>query len=80
LYLPDHLSFANEDIVTGLLRRKGFRIVAVRKYPAFPAAATWMRIAMHLALGRISRVKVLARNYSVARRLRTDMWIRAAVG
>lgn len=78
LYLPDHLSFATEDIVTGLLRRKGFRIVQVRKYPAFPACATWMRIAMHLSLGRISRVKALVRNYSVSRRLRTDMWIRAA--
>jgi SAM-dependent methyltransferase len=79
LYLPDHLSFADESIVTGLLRRKGFRIVKVRKYPAFPPLATGMRIAMHLALGRISRVRVLARNYSVSRRQRTDMWIRAAL-
>lgn len=79
MYLPDHLSFATEDIVTGLLQRKGFRIVQVRKYPAFPATATWLRIAMHSALGRIAKARGLARNYSVSRRLRTDMWIRAAL-
>jgi SAM-dependent methyltransferase len=79
MYLPDHLSFATEAIVTGLLERKGFRVVAVRKYPAFPALATVLRIAMHAALARPSRVKVLARNYAVSRRLKTDMWIRAAL-
>jgi SAM-dependent methyltransferase len=78
MYLPDHLSFASEEIVTGLLRRKGYRIVQVRRYPAFPASATFPRMAMHLALGRLSRVRVLARNYAVSRKLKTDMWIRAA--
>jgi SAM-dependent methyltransferase len=34
-YLPDHLSFASEKIVTELLRRCGFVIISVRKYPAF---------------------------------------------
>ena len=79
MYLPDHLSFATEEIVTGLLRRKGFRIVRVRKYPAFPLVATFLRIGMHLATGRISKVKELVQNYSVSRRLKTDMWIRAAL-
>jgi SAM-dependent methyltransferase len=79
MYLPDHLSFASEEIVTGLLRRKGYRVVKVCKYPAFRPAATFLRIAMHLALGRLSRVRVLARNYGVSRRLPTDMWIRAAL-
>lgn len=78
MYLPDHLSFATEEIVTGLLRRTGFKIVKVRKYPAFPPTATFLRIAMHSALGRVAKARVLARNYSVSRRLRTDMWIRAA--
>ena len=79
MYLPDHLSFATEEIVTGLLERKGYRIVKVRKYPAFPATATFLRIAMHLALGRVAKARSLAQNYSVSRRLRTDMWIRAAL-
>lgn len=77
MYLPDHLSFATEAIVTGLLRRKGYRIVKVRKYPAFPLVATALRMGMHLAGGRVAKVKELARNYSVSRRLKTDMWIRA---
>jgi SAM-dependent methyltransferase len=32
LYLPDHLSFATEEIVQGLLSRSGFRVLEVRKY------------------------------------------------
>jgi 2-polyprenyl-3-methyl-5-hydroxy-6-metoxy-1,4-benzoquinol methylase len=32
-YLPDHLSFASEAIVTGLLERLGFEIIVIRKYP-----------------------------------------------
>ena len=66
-------------VVTGLLERNGFRVVEVRKYPAFPTVATVLRMAMHLAMARVSRVKVLAQNYSVSRRLKTDMWVRAAL-
>ena len=76
--LPDHLSFATEEIVTGLLRRKGFRVLALRKYPAFRAVPTLLRIGWHLAGARLSRVKQLWANYSVSSRLKTDMWIRAA--
>ncbi len=32
-YLPDHLSFASEKIVVGILQRLGFEIVKVKKYP-----------------------------------------------
>lgn len=32
-YLPDHLSFASESIVVGVLEKAGFEILAVRKYP-----------------------------------------------
>lgn len=32
-HLPDHLSFASESIVTGILERSGFKVVAIRKYP-----------------------------------------------
>jgi len=32
-YLPDHISFASEGIVVGLLERLGFEILSVKKYP-----------------------------------------------
>ena len=32
-YLPDHLSFASEGIVVGLLERIGFEILSIKKYP-----------------------------------------------
>lgn len=34
-YLPDHLSFASEEIVVDILEKAGFRIVSVKKYPIF---------------------------------------------
>jgi SAM-dependent methyltransferase len=34
-YLPDHLSFASEKIVTGILKRLGFEILCICKYPYF---------------------------------------------
>ena len=33
LYLPDHLSFGTEKIVVDILKRSGFEIVEIRKYP-----------------------------------------------
>lgn len=33
LYLPDHLSFGTEKIVVDILKRSGFEIVGIRKYP-----------------------------------------------
>jgi SAM-dependent methyltransferase len=32
-YLPDHLSFASEKIVVGILERLGFEVIEVKKYP-----------------------------------------------
>ena len=32
-YLPDHLSFASESIVVGILNRLNFEIVSIKKYP-----------------------------------------------
>lgn len=32
-YLPNHVSFASEKIVTSILRRLGFRILEIKKYP-----------------------------------------------
>jgi len=31
--LPDHLSFASESIVTGILERLDFEILSISKYP-----------------------------------------------
>ena len=33
LYLPDHLSFASESIVIGILERLNFKIMTIKKYP-----------------------------------------------
>lgn len=33
LLLPDHLSFASEQIATGILKDKGFKVLRVQKYP-----------------------------------------------
>jgi SAM-dependent methyltransferase len=35
-YLPDHLSFASEKIVTDIVRRCGFEVLNVRKYHCLP--------------------------------------------
>lgn len=32
-YLPDHLSFASESIVVGILKRTNFEIVSINRYP-----------------------------------------------
>jgi len=34
-YLPDHLSFASEKIVTDILKRLGFEILSLKKYPPY---------------------------------------------
>jgi len=74
--LPDHLSFASEQIVTGILKRAGFEIVSVRKCPGLER--TFPRLAREL-------IKVFwPHKTSVFRHLlncrlyaRTDMFIRA---
>jgi len=74
--LPDHLSFASQSIVTGILERMGFEIVTVRKYP-------YVRLELSSVIKEI--VKALLPRFSS--RLRyyvnwkkysaTDMYIRA---
>ena len=63
-YLPDHLSFASESIVRGVLEKAGFEIVKVQKYPEVretPAAV--IREALKLFVpGKHSRIlRVLKR-------------------
>jgi SAM-dependent methyltransferase len=83
-YLPDHLSFASEPIVVGILERLSFRIVCIRKYPLI--TADLKTVAVELVKG--VRALIMPR-YHFASKLRylpryrryarTDMYIRARV-
>lgn len=73
-YLPDHLSFASEDIMVGILKRLDFEILSIRKYPL-----------MRFNLDRIVKelIKAILPNYQSKLRYyrriysQTDMFIRA---
>ncbi|MFC1462997.1 class I SAM-dependent methyltransferase [Verrucomicrobiota bacterium] len=75
-YLPDHLSFASESIVTGILERLGFDILGVRKYPFIRVGPErFVRELVKAALpGYSSKLMSYLRS---ANRVRTDMFIRA---
>ena len=74
--LPDHLSFASETIVTDILKRIGFEIVSVSKYPylSFSPKAIVKEIVKALLPQYQSRIRYYAnwKRYS-----KTDMFIRA---
>jgi SAM-dependent methyltransferase len=74
-YLPDHLSFASEGIVCGILERLGFEVLGVRKYPFVrPSPASWLReTAKLLVPGKVSRLRYLIRYRAYV----TDMYVRA---
>ncbi len=78
-YLPDHISFASEEIVTDILRRVGFEIVAVRKYPHPDVELSPVRLGKELIKvflphmkSRLTTLFSDACKYSA-----TDMYIRA---
>jgi SAM-dependent methyltransferase len=75
-YLPDHLSFASESIVVGILERVGFEILAVRKYPLLEAGpVTWVKEGLKVIWpGKSSRLRYLLGNQHFSE---TDMYIRA---
>ena len=77
-YLPDHLSFASETIVTDILRRLDFEILSVSKYPYLsmsPKAIAKEVVKVFLPRYQ-SRIKIYPKwkRYSQA-----DMYIRARV-
>ena len=77
LYLPDHLSFASEKVVTGILRRLGFQILSINKYPALrcPSLHTLVKETVKAVLPeRDSHLRQIVqwKRYSQA-----DMFIRA---
>ena len=57
-YLPDHLSFASERIISGILEKSGFEILAVRKYPEVreSPAAVFREALKLLVPGKRSRI------------------------
>jgi SAM-dependent methyltransferase len=57
LLLPDHLSFAGERHVVGILERTGFRVEAVKRRRADTPAFALIRLA-RLMLGKPSRVVI----------------------
>jgi SAM-dependent methyltransferase len=74
--LPDHLSFASERIVTGILKRLGFEIVVVKKYPFVPfsVAGVAKEVAKVFVPGYQSRLRYYLKWSMYAE---TDMFIRA---
>jgi hypothetical protein len=78
-YLPDHLSFASEGIVTSILSRCGFRIVSIKKYSISPfrPIAALKDAVRRFWLGKKSRQRTpfnsCQRNPYI-----TDMYVRAS--
>ena len=74
-YLPDHLSFASESIVRGVLEKAGFEILKVQKYPEVretPAALIRETLKL-LVPGKHSRImRVIKREM-----LHMDMYVLA---
>lgn len=84
-YLPDHLSFASERIVTDILFRLGFEIISINKYP-YSNSLFLMDIPKCIAReivkavlpGYKSRIHEFIKIYFYRNRWsKTDMYIRA---
>ncbi len=78
--LPDHLSFTSQEILCGILRKIGFELVSITKYPTLKFAwvrERFLKEAVKLALpGRKSQIPLMYQMFRI-RRYKTDMWIRA---
>jgi SAM-dependent methyltransferase len=75
-YLPDHLSFASEAIIVGILERLDFEIVSIRKYPFI--TFHFNRIVKELVKAVLPHYQSRL-HYYLKRRVysQTDMFIRA---
>ena len=84
LYLPSHLSFVSEEILTDILKKCGYRIVSVKKYPEYDAAWLLMSAVKELAKycipGRRGNLEKVIRMYHFCRKFKSDMFVRAALG
>jgi SAM-dependent methyltransferase len=80
-YLPDHLSFASEQIGSGILHRCGFQVVSLRKYPFVPFKSNliqWLKEVVKLVWpGKQSQLRTLIGERRRNRKYVTDMYIRA---
>jgi 2-polyprenyl-3-methyl-5-hydroxy-6-metoxy-1,4-benzoquinol methylase len=80
--LPDHLSFGSQQILSNMLKKAGFEIVCVNKYPAVK-----LRFMKGLILKDIVKLVLPHKRSQLpwlysswrAGKDRTDMWIRARV-
>ena len=81
--LPYEMSFASEDIVSDILRRCGFKIITIKKYPAFPFEVGTIKIIKELVKvfwpNKQSQIRELFDRYKKSRKFITDMYIRAAI-
>ena len=79
--LPDHLSFASEEIVRSILSKCGFKTVCVKKYSAFPLQRRIERLFKEFAKlfipSRRSDFWRLYGQHRLSGRFITDMYIRA---
>ncbi len=76
--LPDHLSFASEKIVTGILKRLGFEILCVCKYPYL--SATPKTVAKEMVKAFLPQYQTRIWYYLKWKRYaQTDMFIRARI-
>ena len=73
--LPDHLSFASQEIVVGILEDIGFEVLAIGKYPYPFVELSGSRFVKELLKllwpDRQSRIRYFGQKY------RTDMFVRA---
>ena len=70
-YLPDHLSFANEEIVTSILKRTGYEVIVIKKYRYHMGLLATVKDTILFIL---RKKKYL---FSTFNKRPTDMWIRA---
>ena len=71
-YLPDHLSFASEDIVVNILEKSGFEILDVKKYPKFKISTRVVKEIVKLFWPKKkSTIRHLLKTYG------RDMYVRA---
>lgn len=73
-YLPDHLSFANREIVVNILERIGFEIINIEFYRLFPKLGpiSLMKELAKIVLDRGGNIRNFFYKYP-----NRDMWIRA---
>lgn len=76
-YLPDHLSFASESILIGILERLGFDILKINKYPF--VRTDLYSIAREIVKAMLPRYKSMIRYYLKGKIPLTDMFIRARI-